>query len=106
MEKEKGCIKCGEKATKTLSLQRGDFIVKEEYFCTKHWVENEGEGCLDFDLRCLEDDLNNPRIEEHNDKRLENWNLELVEEIRKQFPKLANEYKEIINKIVDYHNQK
>lgn len=92
-EKERGCIKCGERATETLRLSISGRIVKEEYYCIKHWVENEGEGCLEGDLIAMDN------FKEYD------MDKQMAQEIIKQFPKLAKKYKHVLDKVKAYKSK-
>ncbi len=82
--KDKTCIKCGNSAVETLITVTG----KREDYCAKHWVENEGEGCLESDLLNMED------------TKTYDMGKEVAKEIKKQFPKLAELYKAVLDKVL------
>lgn len=63
-------------------------VIKEDHYCVKHYVEWEGEGCLEGDLISM--DL----FKDYNMDR------NIAEEIAKQFPSLAKKYKHVLDKIL------
>jgi len=82
------CAECDERATELVIAAEG----KKVHYCAKHYVEHEGGGCLEGDLLFME------AGEEYD------WSEDVVKEIIKQFPKLAEKYKDVIDKILKSKN--
>ncbi len=76
--KEEKCEICGKKA---------DMIVDNHIYCALHYVENEGEECLRNDLMFVSGGAK-LGISEESTKRI-------LAEIKKKYPKLAEEWKEL-----------
>jgi len=90
------CSICNEKSVEKYVVLKPnskitdkDAIIREEYFCAKHWVEKEGKFHLDMDLKLARENLKQNPI-----------NTEVVKEIWNQFPSLAKKYASTIRKIV------
>jgi len=77
MEKPK-CEICGKEA---------DMLVDNHKYCALHYVENEGEECLENDLRFVSGGAK-LGISEESAKRI-------LAEIKKKYPKLAEKWKEL-----------
>lgn len=88
---EEKCCKCAAEANNQLVTTVLGKKVSEKWFCARHWVQNEGQGCLEFDLRNIE-----------RDKEYDSIDSEIVKEIWSQFPNLGKRFAKTLRAIVKF----
>ena len=85
---EKQCGVCQRRAVETLVTHEGGRVVQVKFFCAEHWIEHEGEEGLRQDLEVARDWPD-----------YEAFHPEVALEVRRQYPKRAQEFEATLREI-------